>query len=366
MHPLTHSNTLRIFHRPGRDLHRDDAPVQIRPLPHGKMDFRSLPKVELHLHLDCSLSYKVASTIHPSLTRDQYNREFIAPVKCVDLADFLTRARKGIELMQTREQLRLVTDDLFQQLKRDNVVYAEIRFAPLLHMEQGLTPEEIVETVANAAYTACRETKIRALLILCTLRHFTAEQSMQTVRLAERFRTDMIGGFDIAGDESGFPLDPHVPAFSYGAEKKIPRTAHAGEALGSTSVRETLHRLRPSRIGHGVRSIGDRNLVAGLRKDGIHLEICPSCNVQINIFDTLAEHPIDQLYDSGVSLSVNTDARTITNVTLSDEYERLHRTFGWEEEDFLTCSLNAIQASFADESVKHEVYDQLHAAYREG
>lgn len=329
------------------------------------MDFRSLPKVELHLHLDCSLSYEVASLLDPSLTREQFNREFVAPSKCLNLPDFLTRARKGIELMQTREQLRLVTHDLFEQLKRDNVIYAEIRFAPLLHTELGLTPEEVVETVADAAYNASITTKIRALLILCTLRHFRTEQSMQTVRLAERFRTDMIGGFDIAGDESGFPLDPHVPAFSYGIEKDIPRTAHAGEALGSSSVRETLHRLRPSRIGHGVRSIDDQELVAGLRKDKIHLEICPSCNVQINVFDTLADHPIDRLYDNGVSLSVNTDARTITNVTLSDEYERLHRTFGWDEDDFLTCNLNAIHASFAEASVKLDVSDQLRAGYLE-
>ena len=130
------------------------------------MDWARLPKVELHLHLDCSLSYEVVSQIDPSITLEEYRTDFIAPAKCVDLADFLARAPKSYPLMQTEEQLRLVTFDLFEQLCRDNVLYAEIRFAPLLHTERGLSARKVVASVEAATAQAVRSTGIEARIIL--------------------------------------------------------------------------------------------------------------------------------------------------------------------------------------------------------
>ena len=149
------------------------------------MDFHKFPKVERHLHLDCSLSYSAVSKLNPSATHQEYLETFIAPAKCTNLADFLTRAVKGITLMQTKEQLHLVTLDLFEQLQYDNVLYAEIRFAPLLHTENGLTAEDVVAIVEAAIKTACQATGIEARLILCTLRHFSQKQSLETVKLVE-------------------------------------------------------------------------------------------------------------------------------------------------------------------------------------
>jgi adenosine deaminase len=136
------------------------------------MDFHQFPKVELHLHLDCSLSYSVVSHLNPSVTHKEYLETFIAPAKCTNLADCLTRALKGIELMQTEEELRLVTLDLFEQLQQDNILYAEIRFAPLLHTEQGLSSENVVAIVEAATKTASQANGVEARLILCTLRPF--------------------------------------------------------------------------------------------------------------------------------------------------------------------------------------------------
>src|SRR3954465_1826022 len=111
------------------------------------MDLRALPKIELHLHLDCSLSYEAVSHLAPDVTREEYASEFVAPARCTNLADFLTRSPKGFQLMQTEYSLAHVTEDIFRQLKEDGVIYAELRFAPLLHVEQGLTPERVVEIV---------------------------------------------------------------------------------------------------------------------------------------------------------------------------------------------------------------------------
>lgn len=328
------------------------------------MDIHQLPKVELHLHLDCGLSYDVVSAIDPSITEETYLQSFIAPAKCTHLADFLTRAIKGYKLMQTREQLELVVHDLFKQLAANNALYAEIRFAPWQHLEQGLTPYEVVAFTEAAFQSAIKETGVEARLILCTLRHYSEAQSMETVKLVEQFKNTLVGGFDIAADEAGFPLDNHLSAFKYAKEKGIPYTAHAGEARGAESVWETLELLKPSRLGHGVRSIEDPKLVAHLRDHHIHLEICPSCNVQINLYDSYKDHPIDELYRAGVSLNVNTDAPTITNISLNKEYEKLQATFGWTKDDFYTCNVNALKAAFIDDKLRNKLLGQLQQAYK--
>lgn len=318
-----------------------------------------LPKIELHLHLDCSLSFKVVQLLAPQITYEQYRESFIAPPKCTDLADYITRAIKGFELMQTREQLRLVTLDLMEQLQADNVLYAEIRYAPLQHVYQDLQPEEVVQAVNEAVLEGSARTGVQARIILCTLRHYSEEQSMQTVQLVEQFKGSPVVGFDIAADEAGFPITNHIAAFQYARHKGIPCTAHAGEARGADSVWETLEHFHPRRIGHGVRSVEDPELLEHLKVKGIHLEVCPTSNVQTNVVDRIEDHPANRIYNAGVSMSINTDARTISDTTLEKEYRLMQDQFGWETAHFLRCNLEAIEHSFAPEEVKAEVKSRL-------
>ena len=327
------------------------------------MDYSNLPKVELHLHLDCSLSYQVVRQLKPSVTEQEFKRDYIAPAKCHDLADYITRAAKGIELMQTAEQLWAVTLDLFEQLQADNVIYAEIRFAPLLHLAQGLSPTEVVQIVNAATIEGMEKTGVQAGLILATLRHYTEAQSMETVQLVEQFRGTNVVGFDIAADEAGFPIDAHIKAFKYAKKKGIACTAHAGEAKGADSVWETLRHFHPKRIGHGVRSIEDPELMNFLKAEGIHLEVCPTSNVQTAIYANIADHRVDDIYRSGVSMSINTDARTISNVSLTDEYATLERVFGWEKTHFLHCNLEAIQHAFTDAPTKEGLRQRILEAW---
>lgn len=317
--------------------------------------FNSLPKVELHLHLDCSLSYEAVSLLAPRISREEYRRDFIAPPKCANLADYLSRAPRGFSLMQSEYALRVAVFDLFRQLREDNVVYAEIRFAPLLHLQAGMTPEEVVSTVEEATREATRATGIEARLILCALRHFTAEQSLSTAKLAKKFEGTLVAAIDLAADEAGYPISAHVEAFRYAIEYGIPRTAHAGEARGAESVWETLRELKPLRIGHGVRSIEDPALMEHLRANGIHLEVCPTSNIQTNVVESYRDHPVERLYRSGISIGINTDTRTITRITLTQEYESLEKVFGWKPEDFLKCNLQAIHAAFAPDPVKERI-----------
>ncbi len=321
-----------------------------------------LAKVELHLHLDCSLSYAAVSQLAPHISRREYDAEFVAPSQCASLADFLTRAPRGFQLMQTEDALRIVTEDVFEQLRRDNVIYAEFRFAPLLHLLKGLSPEAVVAAVDRAAEKCIDATNIEARLILCTLRHFDDAQSMLTAQLVERFKGSRVAALDIAGDEAGFPVDAHIPAFRYAMDHGIDRTAHAGEACGATSVWETLRAFQPTRIGHGVRSIEDPLLVDHLKRERIHLEVCPTSNVQTRACLTYADHPVDRLFRAGVSLGINTDTRTITNVTLEQEYLRLSEQFGWTDNELLACNREALRAAFIDEPTRARLLAELDGA----
>ncbi len=328
------------------------------------MDLRALPKIELHLHLDCSLSYDAVHTLAPTVSRAEYDRDYIAPARCTNLADFLRCPPRANGLMQTEANLRFVTEDLFHQLHADNVVYAEIRFAPLLHLEAGLTPQQVVRAVDSATERMIAATGIEARIILCTLRHFTAAQSLATAHLVHEFRGTRVTALDIAADEAGFPLAPHVEAFRFAREHDLFRTAHAGEALGPESVWETLRLLQPTRIGHGPRSIEDPALVEHLRRERIHLELCPTSNLQIiPSIPRWEDHPIDRLYRTGVPLNVNTDGRMCTPTTLTREYQGMARVFNWTHEQFLATNLMAIDAAFVADDVKTKLRASLTAAY---
>ncbi|BEM79880.1 adenosine deaminase [Serratia marcescens] len=326
-----------------------------------KFDPRKLKKVELHVHLDTCLSYHYVKKIDPQITRAAFNRQFIAPKRCADLGDFLSKIAPQIDLLQTRQAITLAVDDLFAQLAADNVIYVEVRFAPLLHTRMGLSGEAVVETVLAAMRDAAQTYGITAGLILCTLRHFDAAASLQTAGLVVNYLGRGVVALDLAADEARYPLANHIAAFRAVREAGGNVIAHAGEAKGADSVRETLDRLQVSRIGHGVRSIEDPALVERLIATGVLLEICPSCNLTCNLFDSIDDHPIDRLKKWGVRLNVNTDARTVADTTLNKEYQLLHDAFGWRDEDFNRSNRQALEASFLDDDTKMKLINQLNA-----
>ena len=322
------------------------------------MNFKKNKKVELHIHLDCSLSFDVVKKINPNITKHHFIDQFIG-IKCKSLKDYIKCADRAVELMQTKKELELVTSDLFKQLKEDNVIYAEIRFAPLLHLDKGLSPQEVVKIISQVTKKESSKTGIEAGLILCTLRHYSEKQSMETVNLANDFKGSNVIGFDLAADEAGYPLKNHIEAFKFANDNNINCTAHAGEALGPESVNETLDQLKPKRIGHGVRSFEDSDLIERLKQENIHLEICPTSNIVTKVYKDYLSHPIDELYNKGLSISISSDGRTISDTNLNKEYLFLSKYFMWNDNHFLNCNINAINASFASDKLKSKLLNIL-------
>ena len=323
---------------------------------------KDLPKVELHVHLDCCLSFKGLSRIDPTISESFYKKKFIG-TSCSCLKDYIRCADTALEYMQTKEQLEIVIEDLFDQLTNDNVIYAEIRFAPLLHLKKGLSSKNVVEIVSNKTKIESEKSGIAVGLILCTLRHFSVDQSLQTVKLVKDFSNKNVVGFDIAADEAGFPIDNHIKSFQFARDNNIFCTAHAGEALGADSVTNTLKYLKPNRIGHGVRCIEDNSLIEKIKKENIHLEICVTSNMVTKVFNNLKDHPVDFLLNKGISLSINTDGRTISDTTLNKEYVLLNKEFNWLKNKFLEVNINAMKASFSSNEVKNKIISILNQNY---
>jgi adenosine deaminase len=313
-----------------------------------------IPKVELHSHLDCCLSFGAARRIDPSITADQYERRFVAPQRCGSLDDFLAHTMSYRSVLQTRDALQVAVQDVFEQMRRDDVVYAELRFAPFVHTAEGLSADAVVGVVADEVASCSAGTGIAANVILCTLRDYDGDRSLATAVLAERHarRGAPVVALDIAGPESRHPLDPHVPAFRHVREAGLGVTAHAGEGGGPESVLEAVEKLGATRIGHGVRSVERPDVVEGLRVGGVHLEICVTSNVQTNTVPSIAAHPLNTLRAAGVSLSLSTDARAVSNTDLHREYELVQRAFGWDVDDFVEANRHAITASFASDATK--------------
>ena len=321
--------------------------------------FKNLPKIELHLHLDCSLSYDVVKKIDPTIDLKYYKSSFQAGESCSSLDDYLKCADNAIHLMQTKENLEFIVEDLFKQLHDDNVIYAEIRFAPLLHCECELNAEKVVDIICKSASIQSKKYNIDYGLILCTLRHYTQEQSMETIKLVKEFSSMGVVGFDIAADEAGYPIDNHIKAFTYAKKNNLNITAHAGEAKGSESIWETINKLYAKRIGHGVRCLEDKKLVKFLSDNNYHLEICLTSNIKTNTFNSFIDHPINDIHDSSISLSINTDGRAISNTSLSKEYAIAHSELDWSMEKIIQSNLNAVEHSFTSKEIKEKLRNLL-------
>ena len=323
------------------------------------MRFLDMPKVELHTHIDCSLSHKTVARLGVDLTPEEYRQNFVAPERCKDLTEYLACIDPALKILQTKKSLEFAIDGLIAAQAAENVLYAELRFAPHLHLERGLGLDDVMETVLQAIRISGSRYNVECGLILCTLRHFTEQQSLEVADLTLRFADQGVVALDLAGDEANYSIAPNIAAFKQVREAGGNVIAHAGEASGADSVLETLDLLQAKRIGHGVRSVEDMALVERIVAEGLHLEICPSCNIQTGIFSEITRHSLPKLLDSGVNISLNTDGRATNGASLSSEYQVVSDAFGWSDHIFLDLNRNALNASFASDRVKSSVNSQI-------
>ena len=351
-------------------------------VPDAAIDIRTLPKVSLHDHLDGGLRpatiLELAAAIGhelPASDAESLGAWFRESADSGSLERYLETFDHTIAVMQTRDGLIRVAREFVEDLALDGVVYGEVRWAPEQHTQQGLSLDEAVEAVqegleAGAAAAIAGGRVIQVGQLVTAMRH--ADRGQEIAELALRHRDRGAVGFDIAGAENGFPASRFADAFTFLASEQFPVTVHAGEAAGLDSIRDALVSGRALRLGHGVRiaedieieeaadeqaadgeevGIANLGLIASWVRDrGIALELCPSSNLQTGAIEafgtTIDAHPFDLLYQLGFKVTVNTDNRLMSGVTLTGEFELLVETFGYDLGDLLALTLNAVDAAF--------------------
>jgi adenosine deaminase len=336
-----------------------------------RLDTRSLraltlamPKAELHLHLDGSLRIDTALDLARTrgvtapATFEGMRSVLVGPDQVADQAQLLLAFDLPIALMQDAEALERTAADLTEDKARDNVRYAEIRWAPLLHTDRGLSGRDVVEAVWRGARGMARRHGIEVRLIATLMRSHAPEANLAFIEdLAARGYPDGLVGVDLAGQEARYP-DPelHRPAIDRARELGLHVTLHAGEWGGAAQVRRSLA-LEPERIAHGPRSIDDPALVAELARRGTWLDLCPTSNTQANVVPTIADHPLRRLSHAGVRVTLNTDDLTVSDITLSEEYARAVENIGVTLPELWGLDLAAIEAAFCDDGTKAALRD---------
>lgn len=318
------------------------------------MEDKNYGLIDLHLHLDGSLSIgsvrELAAMQGITLLESdgELKQKLQVSPDCRDLNEYLEKFSFPCSLLQRADAIAKSVENLASELKAQGLLYAEIRFAPQLHTELGLSQREVVA----AAVEGLKQSGFQGNLILCCMRGDRNEkENLETVTVAAEFLGKGVCAVDLAGAEALFPTAGFEELFHYAKERMVPCTIHAGEADGPESIKDAL-KFGARRLGHGVRCMEDRELVARLAREGIPLELCPTSNINTSIFEDIRQYPLLQLMDAGVKVTVNTDNMTVSGVTLRSEWEKLMEAFPLTREQVKRLLENAAEAAFATEETK--------------
>ena len=326
-------------------------------------ELKSLPKVLLHEHLDGVLRPKTVIELARSAKYDQLPTEdpeelvrwFHQGANQGSLAKYLEGFAHTIAVMQTEEALERVAYEQAEDLSRDGVVYFETRFAPIFHTRKGFTHQQVVSAVLKGLERGRKDFGISSGLIICAMRNM--DVSLEMAELAVDFRERGVVGFDLAGEEGGFPPKKHVEAFHYIQRQNFNITIHAGEGFGKESIWQAIQYCGAHRIGHGTRLIDDIAFADGkavqlgdlaqyVLDKRIPLEICLLSNVHTGAARSLSEHPFKIFYQEKFRVTLNTDNRLMSDTTMTKEFEAAGDTFGLSLEDFEKITINAMKSAF--------------------
>jgi adenosine deaminase len=344
---------------------------------------QSLPKVLLHEHLDGVLRPQTIIELAKSIDYDQLPtqnpeelaRWFHQGANQGSLPKYLEGFAHTIAVMQNEEALERVAYEQAEDLSHDGVVYFETRFAPLFHTRKGLTHQQVVSAVLKGLERGRKDFGISSGLIICAMRNM--DVSLEMAELAVDFRQRGVVGFDLAGEEGGYPPKKHVDAFHYIQRQNFNITVHAGEGFGKESIWQAIQYCGAHRIGHGTRLVDDIAVTDGrvvklgdlaqyVLDKRIPLEICLLSNVHVGAARSLAEHPFKLFYQEKFRVTLNTDNRLMSNTSMTKEFEAARDTFGLTMDDFEKITINAMKSAFLPYDRRCEfIYSVIKPGYAE-
>lgn len=309
--------------------------------------------IDLHLHFDGSLPVKSVweqakkQGINLQASSIEELREMmVCPANCQSLNEYLEKFDIPLSVLQTKEGIKECMEDLIVELISEGMIYAEIRFAPQLHLLKDLNQDEVVRAAIDGVESAIAGQNIKVQLILCCMRGADNEDAnRKTVEMAAKYLGQGVCACDLAGAEALFKTENFADLFAYAAELGVPYTIHAGEADGPDSIKAAL-RFGAKRLGHGVRAVEDAALVTELMEEEVTLECCPISNIQTKAVASIEVHPIKELLYRGLKVTVNTDNRTVSQTTIAKEIQFLRDNLGLTVEEERQLYLNAAESAF--------------------
>jgi adenosine deaminase len=333
---------------------------------------KSLPKAELHCHLDGSMRVETIIDLAkeqkiklPKDTVEELTSYLAVGMECKSLEEYLRPFDVTCSVLQTKESLVRATYELVEDCAKENIWYLEIRFSPILHIDKGLKLTQVIDAVLEGKKKGEKSFDVKVGIIICGLRHTTPLISLTLAELAVAYKNRGVVGFDLAGAEDGFPAKDHKESFYLIINNNINTTVHAGEAYGPESIHQALHHISANRIGHGTRLREDGDLLNYVNDHRIPLEMCITSNVQTKAVETFDLHPIKFYFDLGIRVTLNTDNRLISKTTLTDEYMLAIEKYRFNADELKYLILNGFKSAFLPLKEKVELIHRVTKALEE-
>lgn len=289
---------------------------------------RSLPKTDLHIHLDGSMRFQTVKDLAkeqgvalPVDSENDLKKKLVCGDACESLEEYLEAFDITLSVLQEPEAVRRVAREIVEDAAKENVRYIEVRFSPILHQQHGRSLVEILDAVLTGLDDGSRKTGVETGAIICGMRHIDPKVSVSLAELAVAYKGKGVVAFDLAGAEKNYPAKDHVEAFYTILNNNVNCTCHAGEGFGPQSIRQAIHYCGAHRIGHGTRLKEDPDLMAYVNDRRIPLEICLTSNMQTGLIDKLEDHPFRFYYDLGIRVTLNTDNTLVSATNITREYQ---------------------------------------------
>ena len=319
-------------------------------------------RIELHCHLDGSLNVDFVDTMlrkqGMNIERKELEEKLKVKPDCTSLTEYLEKFDLPLQCLQTKEALEQAAYELVMDTAKDDVAYIEVRFAPMLSTEKGLTCTEVIDSVVHGLKKGERESGTYAYAIVCAMRHHSLEQNLEMLKATKPFVGKGVCALDLAGDESAFPTSLFRELFLQAKEWQIPFTIHSGECGSVDNIREAIA-LGAKRLGHGIALEKSLELRQLCKEKGIGIEMCPTSNLQTKAVKGLDGYPLKQFLEEDLLVSVHTDNRTVSGTTMEQEEKLVKERLQISEEMWLQCTRNAIQTAFASDEIKEELMRRM-------
>lgn len=307
-----------------------------------------MPRVELHCHLDGSLS---RGCLEELLGRKVADEELGVSADCRDLAQYLEKFDLPLSVLQSEAGLKRAGYDFIETVYNEHMDYVEVRFAPLLSMQKGLATDKIIASVIDGLEKGKKEYGVEYGVIVCAMRHHGYEENLAMLKAARKFLGSGVCGADLAGNEAAYPMSEFMELFTEARRLGMPFTIHAGECGNVKNITDAIE-CGATRIGHGIAMRNNEAVMKLCADRRIGVEMCPVSNLQTKAVKDMSEYPMKQFLEKNIMVTVNTDNRTVSTTTMDKELDFIKKNYGITDDEIIRMMKNAVEVSWADDALK--------------